>query len=125
VRLYHETRSKGDMFAILRDGFRDSDPIAPSPDFPSGLHGVWLSDSATATAATGGSGHRLVVDVPDDIASRYVVPCSPGEVLGRWREFCIPAEIVNRYRSGWIDGRLAGGSRCVDGVVRTHQKRAS
>jgi hypothetical protein len=34
----------------------------------------------------------LVVDVPDDVAHRFLVADFPG----RWREFCIPAEVVNR-----------------------------
>jgi hypothetical protein len=100
MRLYHETRSEEAMQAILRDGFRNSDPIPPSPDFPSGLHGVWFSDSATARAATGGSGHRLAVDLPDDLAARYYIEDSPGEytlTVPGWHEYCIPASVVNRF----------------------------
>jgi len=93
MKLFHETRGEEGMRSILRDGFSDSEPIHSL-----GIHaGVWLSDSAAARAATGGTGHRLTVDVPDDVASRFLITGSPGEVVGHWGEFCIPAEIVNRY----------------------------
>jgi hypothetical protein len=57
--------------------------------------GVWLSDSSNVRHRAM-RGHReggmLVVDVPDDVAHRFLVADFPG----RWREFCIPAEVVNR-----------------------------
>ena len=58
---------------------------------------MWFSDTATAAAATGGSGHRLTVELPDEIAAAFLIAGSPGELVGRWREFCIPAELANRY----------------------------
>jgi hypothetical protein len=37
------------------------------------------------------TGVMLVVDVPEDVAQRFLVADFPG----RWREFCIPADVVN------------------------------
>jgi hypothetical protein len=39
-----------------------------------------------------GDSVMLVVDVPDDVAERFL----SAEFPGQWREFCVPAEIVNR-----------------------------
>jgi SnoaL-like domain len=74
---------------ILEDGFRESqgDQFFPT--------GVWLSDSSDVNDRAMRR-HRgeamLAVDVPDDLAQRFLAADFPG----RWREFCIPAEIVNR-----------------------------
>jgi hypothetical protein len=56
--------------------------------------GVWLSSSPDVrhrAMPRFGRAVMLAVDVPDDIAERYVAADFP---MG-WREFCIPAEIIN------------------------------
>ena len=48
-------------------------------------------------------GEMIVVDVPDDVAHRFLVADFPGG----WREFCIPAEVVNRLRRRLVSASLA------------------
>jgi hypothetical protein len=47
-----------------------------------------------------GSDAMLAVDVPDDLAQRFLAADFPA----RWLEFCIPAEIVNRLPTKLVPG---------------------
>src|SRR3954452_1858681 len=92
MKLFHAT-AKAER--IQREGFRDSEPI-PSL----GIHaGVWFADVPTTRATTQRAQVVLAVEIPDELASRFLIAGSPGEVVGGWREFCIPARLVNRYRA--------------------------
>lgn len=90
MRLFHHTTEQAASL-ILADGFRDSqgDLVMPA--------GVWFSDSSAAGDRAMGrhrsTGVMLTVDLPDDVAQRYLAADFPG----RWREFCVPADVINRY----------------------------
>jgi hypothetical protein len=61
---------------------------------------VWFADAQTTTATTqlGGAdtGTFVAVEIPDELAARFLIAGSPSEVTGRGREFCLPAEVANR-----------------------------
>jgi hypothetical protein len=45
----------------------------------------------------------VAIEVPDELASEYLIAGSPGELAGGWREFCIPAHRANRYSHSVVE----------------------
>lgn len=89
VRLYHIT---DDGPAIVAVGF---DPDARRDrSIPKGLH--WLADSLDGTSSGYGRAHLVSVEVPDEIAARYLYRFEDGTVYTG--NYLFPTEVINTYR---------------------------
>jgi hypothetical protein len=99
MKLYHATSPEAGE-AILREGFRDSNPHWAF-QHELGINGVWLADHAVDENEGAQCGDvLLVVELPDHVRDDHEL-IEDDKPSGTW---IVPAAILNRYPVRRISG---------------------